>query len=154
MRGQFIINNKIYPNTIVQEGAEQFVKMLLQNVAIGGGGNFYMGLCGELGIAKNATLVDLADELGPTGGYARKLIERSAVGWPTANIVNSQGHGLTKIVNFAASGGNFSAAYSRVFLCNVLSGTGGILFSYSAKIDPPVQIDDGENQNIQYEFFL
>ena len=154
MRGQFILGGKTYPNTIVQEGAEQFIKMLLQNAAIGGGGNFYIGLCGELGIAKDATLVDLSDELGPAGGYARKLVEHSAVGWPTANIVNTQGHGLTKIVNFAASGANFSAAYSRVFLCNVLSGTAGILFSYSAKIDPPVQINDGENQNIQYEFFL
>lgn len=154
MRGQFLINGKIYPNTVVQEGAEQFIKMLLQDVAIGGGGNFYIGLCGELGVAKNATLVSLADELGPAGGYARKLVERSAVGWPTANIVNSQGHGLTKTVNFAASGANFSAAYSRVFLCNVLSGTAGILFSYSAKIDPAVQINDGENKDITYEFFI
>lgn len=143
------------PNITVREGTTAFLGMMFRDdqSVVAGGANFYMGLCGEAGVSDTATLADLTDELSEINGYARQPIARSAVGWPVLDVINSQSHAQTLSVRFQAAGGDFSGSYSRIFLCNVLSGTVGTLLSISGKIDPAILIRDGEFQDIKYDYY-
>ncbi len=143
------------PNITVREGSTEFLKMIFQNSqgVVAGGGNFYLGLSGETGVSDTATLADLTDELAETNGYARQPVSRDATGWPTADVVNAQSRIQSAAVTFAAVGGDFSSSYSRIFLCSVLTGTAGLLFSISGKIDPAILIQDGQSKQIQYEYY-
>jgi len=158
MKGAFILpkRNLIIPNLIVQEGAISFLKMMFRaDVAdVAAGGNFFFGLAGETGVAANSQLNDITDELTVVNGYARKPISRDAIGWPTVDLVNGQGRAKSAIANFTAAGGDFSAPFSRVFLCNVVSGSIGLLYAFSAQISPAITATDGNTEPIQYEFFF
>jgi len=156
MGGFWLPDRKIrIPNLFVEEGRTSINKMIWQggvaDVVLGG--NFFMGLCGEAGVGPQATLVSISDELTVTNGYIRTAFTRDATGVPTIDVINGQAHIRSKVITFTAAGGNFSGPYSRIFLCNVVSGSSGVLFSFSAKIDPPVQVSDTESQNIQYDFY-
>jgi len=158
MRGQFILPKRglIIPNIIVEEGAVSFMRMITQaNVSdVSSGGNFFLGLCGENGVGPTATLASITDELSATNGYAREAFTRDTTGWPTQDIVNGQARAKTKTITFTASGGDFSAAYSRLFICNVASGASGILYSFSSRVDPAILVLNGNDEDLQYEFFL
>lgn len=156
--GRFILPRRglCVPNFVVREGAESLLKIVFQgdNTDVPAGSNFYIGLAEEVaGGNKLATLATITDELSSAGGYARKPVVRQAADW-TITTVNSQKLATSKTVTFAASGANFSAAFSRIFLCNVVSGTSGILYAISGKIDPAVQINDGGSEDIEYEFYI
>lgn len=163
LRGQFRIwdpkwptrSLQIVPNTVVDEGEEAFLKMMLQasNADVSAGGNFYAGLCSG-SAADTLTLATLSGEPTATNGYARQAIERNGTGWPTIGTVNGAFRGLSKQVTFAASGGDFSASYTRLFLCNVSSGTSGLLFAISGALSVAELITDGNSRAVQYELFL
>lgn len=158
LQGRFILPDRglIVPNLVVQEGAQSLLAMALQNdlsdINPGLGESFYIGLCDETGVAEDAILGDLS-ELSSAGTYARQQVARSSVGWPTLNILNGQAHAKTLVVTFSAVGVDFNKAFSRFFLCNVLSGTVGKLYSISSKIDPAILVTAGNSENVQYELF-
>jgi len=158
IKGRFILPDRglIIPNLVVEEGASSIMKMFVQaNVSdVASGGNFFLGLAGEAGVSKTATLASISDELSTTNGYARQAFTRDITGWPTVDVVNGQARGRTKVISFTASGGDFSSAYSRMFICNVLSGSAGILYSFSSKVDPAILVLNGATENLQYEFYL
>lgn len=142
-------------NTIPNIGEETFLKMLLhdEQTTVPGGGNFYVGLCNQAP-AETDTLASITTEPTATNGYARKPVVRSGAGWPDLVDVNGT-KGLRSIVlNFVASGGPFSGPISRAFLCNVLTGTAGVLFAYSGALTIPITLQDGNNFDMQFELFL
>lgn len=160
MRGQYIIRSKnlgkiIVPNRITAEGKDAFLKMLLRADAtfVAGGGNFYVGLCNQVPDLAD-TLADLTSEPSSAGGYARLPITRDSAGWPDIEVVSEDTVLRSAVMNFAAAGADYSTAFSRLFLCNVLSGTSGILFSYSGPIATPLLITDGNSIDVQYELYL
>ena len=153
IKGNFIVNGQRIPNIIPNGGEEAFIKMIVQDddTVVSGSGNFYLGLCTNANVSATAVLSDLAEMSG--GGYARKAIERTAVGWPTIDVVNGIYRGLSKTVNFAASGAAIGP-YNRAFLCNVVSGTSGVLLAISGEFPSAQTIADGQDQDIAYELFL
>ena len=141
----------IVPNMLNQEGMGALLAMLFQDAqgVIAGGGNFYIGLK-DINASPTDTLATITGE--PSGnGYARQPVVRSAVGWPVTNLINGSGMITSLVVNFTASGGNWSTV-SRLFLCSVASGV-GLLFAESASFTP-ITVTDGQTLPAQYEFFL
>jgi len=145
----------IVPNTITDEGEQSFLKMIGRaDVAdVAAAGNFYVGLCSEIPDDAD-TLADIATELGAAGSYARQPISRDATGFPNL-IAAAPAYKLQSLqVDFTASGADFSTTFNRAFLCNVLSGTVGVLFAYSGALPDPVQVVDGVTFPMRYELFL
>lgn len=160
MHGQFVIYpgtdlEQVIPNNFLDEGEEAFLKMIAQgSVAdVAAGGNFYIGLCGDVN-DDTLTLATLTGEPAVSNGYAREAVTRDATGWPTISQVNGAWMARTAEVTFAASGGDFSTSIWRAFLCNVASGTSGKLFSISGKLDVAKLITDGTSFPMHYELFL
>ena len=145
----------ILPNTVVDEGEESYLKILFQgnNTDIPAGNDFFIGLADQVPDELD-TLVSITSEPGATGGYARQAVARSAVGWPTIDQVNGRKRITSTTETFTATGADFDAPFSRAFLCNVASGTAGILFSYSGPLTNAVSLLDGESFQMQYEVFL
>lgn len=148
-------NPVVRPNNLVDEGEESFMKMLVRDDQsdVAAGANFYVGLCGST-FAETDTLATLGGEPTVTNGYARGAIARNSTGWPTIEQVSGKYRAVSLQVTFTASGGNFSAAIDRAFLCNVASGTGGKLFSISSALASSLTIAVGSPFTIQYILYL
>lgn len=160
MRGQFVFELEdgkeiVVPNTVTDEGEESYLKMLFQgdNTIVAAGGNFFVGLCDQVPNEID-TLAAIASEPSGAGGYARIAIERNTVGWPTINTVNGRKRIISKSVVFTATGVDFSTAFSRAFLCDVVSGSVGTLFSYSGALTQALLLTAGNSFTMRYEVFL
>lgn len=158
MRGRFIFNPgtpeeiKIW-NTIVDEGEEAMLKMLLHDdqTIVAGASDFYVGLCGA-DFNEESTLLSLsAGE--PTVGYARQPAERSSAGWPVVTQVGQSFVARTAVLTFTATG-DWDVPVIRAFLCNVVSGTAGVLFGVSGALPASIQLLNGASRTVQYEFYL
>jgi len=142
----------LLPNTLMNEGAELLMKMIFQNAAIGGGSNFYVGLCSDTITGKGMDLTDIVGE--PVGfGYARQVLALNSTDWPDPVTTNDVTKIISKTVAFTAAGGPFNVAISRMFLTNVLTGTAGILFALSAALENPLTVADTTTENFTYEFY-
>lgn len=150
----------ITPNTLCDEGGASFLKMIFQgNVAdVALGGNFYVGLCGlTIGAGdplSSDQLTDLPSEPTAAGGYARQAVARNSTGFPTVSKVNDLYRVQSATINFTASGADFSTPIYRLFICNVASGTSGLLFAYSAPLQTAETITDGNTYAVNYEFYF
>jgi len=142
------------PNFLTRFGGLTVLKMAfagdISDITIGG--NWYIGLTSEVGISREAVLSDLTGELDAQGGYARQPVVRNAAGW-TVDGVNGVARCLSVIVNFTATGADFSHAFTRSFLCNVQTGTVGNLYSISGPAPQPIQVIDGQTFPMQYEIY-
>lgn len=157
MHGQFRFflpeGEIVIPNTVVDNGEEQFLKAIFQNVfPIAGGGNFYIGLCNQVP-ADLDVLGSITTEPNVLNGYARKAITRDATGWPTIDQVNSDKRITSAQVTFTAAGGSFDKSFTRAFLCDVSSGSTGNLFAYSGALSQAITLADTQSFAMQYEFF-
>lgn len=156
LRGRYILIFEdqepiVLENTIVQEGAEQFFKELLNAAAAA---PLHLGLCNQVPNPTD-TLADIVTE--PTigvNGYARVPLLRNTTDWPLIATSNNETSATTKVVTFTATGGSFDEPYSRLFMCNVLTGFTGLLFSFSAALPLPVTQADGTSFNVQYQLYL
>lgn len=138
---------------ITTVGEEAFLKMLFQgDNIVSPGGNFYLGLCNQIP-AKDDTLLDISTEPAEANGYARIPIQRSITGFPVIEQVNNESRITSLVLNFVASGGDFSASFTRGFLCDAATGLTGILFAYSGAYSSPILLTDGQNQQIKFEFY-
>ena len=145
----------IVPNMIVDEGEEAFLKMLAQGNTgdVAAGANYYVGLCSDTPVETDG-LTEVATEPDSSGGYARIALSRDAVGFPTIDQVSGVFRAQSKTITFAASSADFSVSIDRAFLCNVASGTSGILFAYSGALPSVLLVTDGNTLPIQYELYL
>jgi hypothetical protein len=160
MRGRFILNPSMPDeqaiwNNIVDEGENDFLQMIFQgnNTILAAGANFYVGLMGAV-FSETTTLATVSGEPSGAGGYARQAIARNAGDWPTIGDVNGVKRILSKVVTFTATGADYSIAFSRMFLCNVSSGSAGRLFAVSGALPAPVSILNGQSKQMQYECYL
>lgn len=142
------------PNFLTRFGGETLLKMAMQgdNTILAAGGNWYVGLTNEIAVSRDAVLSDLTGELTTAGGYARQAIVRQAADW-TVDTVNGIPRCISKIVNFTATGADFSHGYTRAFLCDVASGTVGDLYSISSALAVANVVLDGVTVPIQYELY-
>lgn len=141
---------------IVTEGEEALLKMIFQDddTIVAGGGNWYLGLCEQVPV-KGDTLSDITTEPTSQGGYARIAIARNSTDFPTANIgqVGGETRILSLVKTFSAVGDDFSRTFDRAFICNVASGSAGILIAYTGQYSSPILLLDGNTQDVQFEFY-
>jgi len=142
-------------NTVPQVGAQRMLRMIARAdvTDITAGGNWYVGLCDQVPVI-NDELSDVTSELTSAGGYARKAITRNAAGWPTEEYLNTVATILSTTVTFSASGADFSGVFTRAFLCNVASGSAGILFSYGGPLTVGILVPDGQDFDMQFRLGL
>lgn len=143
------------PNQITLAGEQSFLAMICQDsqTDIAANANFYVGLCSGT-FDKTTTLSGISGEPSATNGYARQSAARNSTGWPQIVQVNNVWRAQTQVLNFTATGGNFSAAITRTFLCNVLSGTSGKLFAVSGAFQSAVLVVQNQTLPAQYELYL
>lgn len=160
MQGRYRLTFKsgkeiVLPNNLVDEGEEAFMKMIFQDdqTDVSGGGNYFVGLMGST-FAETTTLATLAGEPTSAGGYARQSLARNSTGFPTIDQVNGKYRALSAAATFAASGADFSTTFSRLFLCNVVSGSSGLLFSVSSALTTALLVANGESFVAQYEMYM
>lgn len=156
MRGEYRTKSGlIIPNNVLDEGELAFLSMIVQADVgdVSAGGDWFFGLM-EDNAADTLTLSDIVDEPTSAGGYARQPITRDTTGWPTIGNVNNVGFAETADITFAASGADFSTDVSRIFLTNVVSGTGGLLFSISSPFAAPLLILDGQSPVFNYRLYM
>lgn len=144
----------VIPNRVVDEGEEEFLKMIFQDVTtIAGGANWYVGLCNQTP-AETDTLASISTEPSGAGGYARQALVRSNVGWPTIGVAGGHKYIESATVTFSASGADFSVAFTRFFLCSPASGTSGKLYSFSGALTAALLIADGQSYAAKYRLYM
>jgi len=164
MRGSYVVSFdqetgevlERIPNQLTVEGEETFLKMITRGDAtdVAVGGNFYLGLTG-LNVANSYLMTDIvAAEPTVTNNYARIAVLRNSTGFPTIGAVNGIWRAQSATVNFTATPGNYSIAISRLFLCNVASGTAGKLFSVSAPLLTPKLITPTAGYSVAFELWM
>lgn len=155
-------------NRLTFQGATSFLKQIFQAdvTDVTAGGNWFVGLCGENAVSNvdfpNIDLTDITDEPSSAGGYARKAIARNTTGFPTASItvVGQSVRSRSLQITWTPSGADFSLAITRLFLCNVVSGTSGILYAFSGPLlfsdgsIAPQTLLDGVAFNTNYDFYI
>ena len=147
LRGEFILGSgdlrKIIPNTVVTEGEQAFLDMMLRadNTVVAPSGSYFLGLMGD-SIVRSLILSTVPGEPSPTGGYVRQAINRSATGWPTAGLVNGIPFVESQSKTFAATGVDYSVAVDRAFIASAATGA-GTLFSISAAFPAPITVTAG-----------
>lgn len=139
---------------LTQEGAEDFGAILVQgdNIIVPAAGDFFVGVCDQIP-AYGDTLTEITTEPTSAGGYARLALTRDATGWPTIDQVNGETRWLSKVLAFAASGADYSTAFTRLFLCNVASGSSGRLFAFSGAYASDILVLDGQTKNVRFELY-
>ncbi len=145
----------VVPNLVTDEGEQSFLKMIMQAdvIDVPAGNNFFLGLCEETP-GETDTLATITTEPTSAGGYARQSFARNTTGVPTIEQIADAFRAVSLQLTFAASGANFSRTIQRAFLTNVVSGTAGILFSYSGLLPNPLTVLDGTSLPVKFELFL
>ncbi len=142
-RGEFIRGDGlVIPNNVTTYGVTALLHMALRgsdSVLVAPAGNFYVGLCA--GVPDTDLLVsDLTEPSIGTNGYTRKAVTRNSAGWPTPGTVNNEPFLETDWLTWVASGGDFSSAIQRLFLCASLDSLSADIIALSAALPSPITI--------------
>ena len=145
----------VIPNFMTDQGNQAFLKMIARDDQglVAGGGNWYIGLCGNAAQGITATLSSITDEVSETNNYSRQAVPRSLAGWPTDEKVNTVYRIITQEITFSASGGDFDKSFTRLFLTNVSTGTAGLLFSFSRPLNVPFLLTSGQSFPTTYTLY-
>lgn len=154
--GNFIINEgqadeEHVRNTIVSDGAQRYLQALFQAGATLPA-NFYVGLTNATYTFDTATLALIAAGEPVGNGYARQAAVRNGSDWDVSEI-GGFWRAKSKQLVFTASA-DWTAAWSRMFLCNLVSGTGGNVFALSAPTVAPRVVLNGAPPTVSYEFWV
>lgn len=143
-------NERRVRNTIVQDGAEYFLRSLFRGEAVMPV-DFYLGLTNASYTYTAASLATIAAGEPVGNGYARQPITRGVGGWTVSTVGNyTKAEGID--VTFTASAA-WDKEWTRMFLCNVASGTAGIVFSLSKAIEAQ-EVLSGDGPTVNYEHWI
>lgn len=132
------------PNALADEGESNILDVYFRGAAVPT--NFYVGLLNSTP-TDTTTLATMTNEPA-TGGYSRKLIERSSVGWPTLALDAGDYRAVSSVETFTATGAAIGPV-TYAFLCtNAASGTAGLFLAYTVLTTSPRTINDGESLDV------
>jgi len=135
LRGEFHrADGLVIPNNITTFGARALLAMGFRGEAC----TLSVGLCS--GVYDPDLVIGDLVEPTTTNGYARIALARNATDWPTEDSLNGEEYAESKNVFWTASGGNFSAPITRLFLFMVSSDFTGGIFGLSAALPEPLLI--------------
>jgi hypothetical protein len=136
LRGEFIRGDGLVtPNNLTLYGAGKLLEAALQNDAL----SLYMGLCTAVP-AYGLRQQDIVEPTIGVNGYARQALAQDSTDWPTTGSLNNEAYIESKVLTFAASGGNFSSTFTRLFLGFSLDALTGDIFSLGSALPAPLLI--------------
>lgn len=130
------------PNDLADEGESQMLDVYYRGAA--GPTQFYVGLFDDTPLETDGLLNLIGEPSG--GGYARQLIERSNVGFPTLELNAGDFQVVSKTVTFTASGGSIGPVTYAV-LATTIDNTG--LFVAFKVLSQSRTLADGESLDVQ-----
>lgn len=137
-RGEFrFANGLILPNNITVAGVQTILDLAFRDTAV----DFWVGLCSAT-YEPDLLIQDLVEPTIGTNGYARQQIARSALGWPGDGLANNEPYVESDSLIWAASGGAFDQAITRMFICFSETDLTGDVFALSASLPAELTIDE------------
>lgn len=153
MRGEFRFQNGlIVPNNVTTYGAQSILAGFARDTAP----VFWVGLCNAV-YEPDLTLADIEEPTLATNGYARLAVTRDIVGWPSDGLVNGEPYIESKSLTWAAAGGPFDKAITRMFITPEESALVGALFCISGALPDELEIDpdtDEQDRTFKYRIYL
>lgn len=141
------------PNTIVEDGAQRFLQSLFRAEATLPA-SFFIGLTKASYAFDDADLAVIGSASNePVGnGYARQTVTRNTTDWGAPTLENNAYRIQSKAVTFVASSA-WNIPWTRMFLCNVVSGVVGNVFALSGAL-PSQTVLAGAGPTVRYEFWM
>lgn len=137
LRGEFRFQSGlIVPNNVTEAGATAILAAALRDTVP----TFWVGLCNAV-FEPDLDIGDIEEPTLATNGYARKAVTRDAVGWPGGGVVNGESYLESLPLVWAAVGGPFDLAVTRMFLCQTENGLAGDVLALSAPLPDELLID-------------
>lgn len=154
MRGLFTRGDGlILPNNVTLDGAVMILGAALRDESPG----IYLGLISGNPLPQ-MTLADVIEPTVGVHGYARQQLTRDNTGWISIGWVGSEAAINSRLVTFAASGGNFDKAIQRVALFGQSGqASDNVIYAISAPLAAPETITPTTNlanRQFQYSLFL
>ena len=137
LRGEFRRGDGlVIPNNVTSYGAETILRQAIRDENTL---NLFVGLCRGLPRADLEVGDIYAPEIG-ANGYARIALSRNSTDWPVVDTVNDEVFIESKSLVWTATGGEFSEAIQRMFICYTLADLTGAVFALSAPLESPIVI--------------
>ena len=144
-------NGLILPNNITVVGIQTILDMAFRDDTA----DFWVGLCQGV-YAPGLLIQDLTEPTIGTNGYARQQITRDINGWPVDGLANNEPFLESDSLIWAASGGDFDEAITRMFICFSETATTGDVFALSASLPEELTIGtatDIGDRTFKYRIF-
>lgn len=136
-RGEFhLANGLVIPNNITIFGAQSILAAFARNTVP----TFFVGLCSAV-YEPDLEIGDIEEPTIGVNGYARLPITRDAIGWPSDGLVNNEPYIESLTLVWAAVGGPFDKAVTRMFLTPEESAVNGDIFCLSGALPDEFTID-------------
>lgn len=136
-RGEFRFQNGlVIPNNVTIFGAQSILAGFARNTVP----TFFVGLCNAV-YEPDLTLADIEEPTIGVNGYARLALSRDATGWPSDGLVNNEPYIESLTLVWAAVGGPFDKAVTRMFLTPEESALVGDIFCLSGALPEELTID-------------
>jgi hypothetical protein len=155
LRGEFIRGDGlVIPNNVTFAGAQKVLELALRNTDVG----FYVGLCDGV-YTPDLICQDLTEPTIGLHGYARLQLNRDSTDWPVEDSLNAQAYLESKNLVWAATGGNFSSAITRMFIAFTATNVGANdpVFALSAALPDSIIITpttDSSDRTFKYRLYL
>lgn len=138
LRGEFRWKNGlVIPNNVTKFGCETILTTAMRDAAV----TFYVGLCSAV-YDPELQIEDMDEPTIGVNGYARQALARNSTDWPTLSELNDEAFLESKELVWAAVGGEFSEAITRMFITTTLAGVTGDVFALSAALPDELIIDE------------
>jgi hypothetical protein len=114
-------------NTLVDTGERAILDTFFCDLASNyfGMTDFWVGLYNGA-ISETTVLTTIPNEPAVAYGYSRQRIERSTIGWPTAERHEGDWRRVSKLITLTASGGSIGPV-NGAFLCTSSDDTGTLI---------------------------
>lgn len=153
LRGEFRwANGLVVPNNVTIKGSEKILKSALRGDPI----DFWVGLCSAV-FEDDLKIENIEEPTLAVHGYARLAVSRDILGWPGDGLVNGENYVESKALTWAAVGGPFDKAVTRMFICETQNGLAGDILALSAALPADLLIDTdtaAPDRTFKYRLYL
>lgn len=154
LRGEFIRGDGlVIPNNVTFVGAQTVLELALRDTNT----DIFVGLCDGV-YTPDLICQDLTEPTIGVNGYARIQLNRDGTDWPVSDSLNAQPYLESKDLVWAAVGGAFDQAITRMFIAFTATNVGANdpVFAISAALPSALTIDaatDLSDRTFKYRLY-
>ena len=134
---------------ITKDFEELILKSVLKNDQ-SGMSDYYIGLCSNTTISRETGLSEIVEVIGD--GYSRIEVGRDSSSWAEP-IEQPDCLSLRSVEKVFTANGTWTP-FTRLFLCNVASGSNGKLLAVTNPLPTSVVLQTGNKYPVTFELFL